>query len=93
MASGLVNKTMNWQNFGFGPGGYFKVTREGNHPGIILPRELAGAIILATPWELEVDLAETIEFMKLYVFSFCSIPIILNTRMIILAGLSKSVSL
>ena len=32
---------------------FYKAKCEGNHPGIILPRQLAGAIILASFWIFE----------------------------------------
>ena len=36
-----------------GQGGFDKAKCEGNHPGIILPRQLAGAMILASSWHFE----------------------------------------
>ena len=38
--------------------GFDKVTCEGNHPGIILPRQLAGASIMVSSWHFEAGSAE-----------------------------------
>ena len=47
-----------WDHPALATAGFGKATCEGNHPGIILPRQLAGAIILASSWQLEVGFAE-----------------------------------
>ena len=47
-----------WDHPALAKAGFDKVTCEGNHPGIILPRQLAGAIILASSWHFESGSAE-----------------------------------
>ena len=42
-----------WDHPALAKAGFNKMICEGNHPGIILPRQLAGAIILASSWHFE----------------------------------------
>ena len=65
---------------------------QGNHPGIILPRQLAGAITLASSWHFESGSAEKSEILQICVFSFWPNPIILVYRMIILIFSNRPVS-
>ena len=44
--------------------GFVEATFEGNHDGIILPWQLAGAIILASSWQLEVSFTKNNESIK-----------------------------
>ena len=46
-----------WDQPALAKAGFDKVTCEGNHPGIILPRQLAAAIILASSWHFELGSA------------------------------------
>ena len=59
-----------WDHPALAKAGFDKAKCEGNHPGIILPRQLAGAIILASSWHFESGSVEKSEITKFSVVAF-----------------------
>ena len=56
-ATGFFGPKPSWDHPALAKASFGKVTCESDHPCIILPRQLAGAILQASSWQLEVGLA------------------------------------
>ena len=54
----VLGPESSWDHPALAKAGFDKVTCEGKHRGIILPRQPAGAIILASSWHSESGSAE-----------------------------------